>query len=119
MKIRKFLLFLILKLCHLNSLGNIFFKSSKEPMEQMLIPTKISTHFFREALLNEWKHCTSQQSKLSSNYKFDNAYDGIKQSTEFENLISLLADVNYYYLFFLNSINERLIFCLYCLGSIL
>lgn len=67
--------------------------------EAPLSPVQLSSQHFRESLVAEWQQFTAahQNANISSNLKFGNAYDGFKQSIEFDNLITLLKDVNLYY----------------------
>lgn len=63
--------------------------------EVPLSPVQLSSQHFRESLVAEWQQFTAahQNANISSNLKFGNAYDGFKQSIEFDNLITLLKDV--------------------------
>lgn len=64
--------------------------------EASLTPEQISSVHFRHSLVAAWQQFSSAHpnANISSNLKFGNAYDGFKQSTEFENLIVLLKDVS-------------------------
>lgn len=77
--------------------GSVELKGNRELTDHELVqPEHLTSSYFRNALLDEWRHfASSQQTRqnLCSNLKFGNAYDGFKQSTDFQNLISLLKDV--------------------------
>lgn len=81
----------------LKLLSHLFNKSYTDRFD--LTPQSISTENICEMILNAWKKIDvgsdSNNTRITSNLKFHNSYDTVKESSDFESLVNALRNVSF------------------------